>query len=142
MRRLLALVLLVPLVAGCSWASLLFGDHLSTGPVHVHALEPMNPVPRWVRVERLPQKAIPGAALFYSSGCVTCHTYAGSGSRNLGAPDLTAIGRHQLGIPLQIKHLRNPPSVTPGSPMPAFASLGPKRLRELAIFLEASKGQR
>jgi hypothetical protein len=31
--------------------------------------------------------------------------------------------------------------VNPGSPMPKFASLGDKRLRPLAIFLEASKGK-
>jgi hypothetical protein len=30
--------------------------------------------------------------------------------------------------------------VNPGSPMPKFASLGPQRLHQLAVFLEASKG--
>ena len=30
--------------------------------------------------------------------------------------------------------------MNPGSPMPPFASLGTDRLRQLAIFLEASKG--
>ena len=40
----------------------------------------------------------------------------------------------------QIKHLQCPSCVTPGSPMPKFASLGDERLRQLAIFLEASKG--
>jgi hypothetical protein len=32
--------------------------------------------------------------------------------------------------------------VTPGSPMPKFASLGETNLRKLAIFLEASKGKK
>jgi cbb3-type cytochrome oxidase cytochrome c subunit len=93
-----------------------------------------------VQVEHLPTAAIPGAKLFATAGCTACHTYAGAGGSNLGAPDLTAIGTRNLGIPTQVKHLMNPSSVTPGSPMPSFASLGPKRLHELAVFLEASKG--
>jgi cbb3-type cytochrome oxidase cytochrome c subunit len=80
--------------------------------------------------------------LFESVGCTACHTYAGAGSRNLDAPDLTAIGRRQLGIRFQVAHLKCPSCVTPGSPMPPFTSLGQKRLRQLAIFLEASKGIR
>jgi hypothetical protein len=32
--------------------------------------------------------------------------------------------------------------VNPGSPMPKFASLGDKRLHDLAVFLEDSKGTR
>ena len=72
--------------------------------------------------------------------CTACHTYAGSGGSNLGAPDLTNIASRHLGIATQIKHLQNPSSVTPGSPMPSFASLGNTRLHQLAVFLEASKG--
>src|SRR6266542_3192693 len=33
-----------------------------------------------------------GAKLFAESGCLTCHTYLGAGSSNLGAPDLSSIG--------------------------------------------------
>ena len=97
-------------------------------------------VPTWVKDEHLPANALPGAKLFATAGCTACHTYDGSGGSNLGAPDLTAIGSLNLGIPTQIKHLQNPSSVTPGSPMPPFASLGPERLHQLAVFLEASKG--
>jgi quinol---cytochrome c reductase cytochrome c subunit, bacillus type len=104
------------------------------------ASEVKQDIPRWIAQNKLPPSAKPGAELFATAGCTACHTYAGSGGSNLGAPDLTAIGRHQLGIPTQIKHLQNPSSVTPGSPMPPFASLGVPRLRQLAIFLEASKG--
>jgi quinol---cytochrome c reductase cytochrome c subunit, bacillus type len=85
-------------------------------------------------------QAVAGAKLFAESGCLTCHTYLGSGSSNLGAPDLSDIGNKGLGVETQIKHLQNPSSVTPGSPMPSFASLGDDNLRKLAIFLEASKG--
>ncbi len=104
------------------------------------ASEVQADIPRWVKAENLPKAALPGAHLFAVAGCTACHTYNGSGGSNLGAPDLTAIGTRNLGIATQIKHLADPPSVTPGSPMPPFASLGQQRLRQLAIFLEASKG--
>jgi quinol---cytochrome c reductase cytochrome c subunit, bacillus type len=84
--------------------------------------------------------AIAGAVLFTQAGCLTCHTYLGTGSSNLGAPDLSEIGNKGLGIETQIKHLKDPSSVTPGSPMPPFAQLGDENLRKLAVFLEASKG--
>jgi menaquinol-cytochrome c reductase cytochrome b/c subunit len=105
------------------------------------ASEVIADVPNWVKQEKLPQKAVPGAKLFAVAGCTACHTYLGTGSSNLGAPDLTAIGTRNLGIDFQIRHLKDPASVVPGSPMPKFASLGEKRLRELATFLEASKGK-
>ena len=99
-------------------------------------------VPHWIAVEHLPKPAVPGAKLFAVAGCTACHTYLGAGSTNLGAPDLTAIGKRHLSIALEIRHLRCPSCVTHGSPMPPFASLGKKRLLQLAIFLEASKGVR
>jgi mono/diheme cytochrome c family protein len=104
------------------------------------ASEVILDVPHWISAEHLPPAAVPGAKLFAVSGCTACHTYNGSGSSNLGAPDLTAIGSQHLGIQFQINHLKCPSCVNPGSPMPKFASLGEKRLRQLAIFLEASKG--
>jgi mono/diheme cytochrome c family protein len=93
-----------------------------------------------VLAENLPPDAIPGARLFAVAGCTACHTYNGAGGRNLGAPDLTDIGSRNLGIAFQIAHLKCPSCVNPGSPMPTFAEIGRKRLRQLAIFLEASKG--
>jgi len=84
--------------------------------------------------------ALAGAVLFTQAGCTTCHTYLGTGSSNLGAPDLSEIGNKGLGIDRQIQHLKDPSSVTPGSPMPSFAQLGEANLHKLAVFLEASKG--
>jgi menaquinol-cytochrome c reductase cytochrome b/c subunit len=104
------------------------------------ASEVIQDVPHWVTVEHLPPDAVPGAKLFATAGCTACHTYAGSGGSNLGAPDLTNIGSRNLGIPFQIRHLQCPSCVNPGSPMPPFASLGVGRLTQLAKFLEASKG--
>jgi cytochrome c oxidase subunit 2 len=99
-------------------------------------------VPSWIKSEKLPPAAVPGAKLFAASGCTSCHTYLGTGSSNLGAPDLTDIGTKHLGIDFQIRHLKCPSCVNPGSPMPKFASLGEANLRKLAIFLEASKGKK
>jgi menaquinol-cytochrome c reductase cytochrome b/c subunit len=99
-------------------------------------------VPNWAKKEGFANnpQAVAGAKIFAQAGCANCHTYLGAGSSNLGAPDLTAIANRHLGIATQIKHLKDPSSVTPGSPMPSFASLGEANLRKLAIFLEASKG--
>ncbi len=104
------------------------------------ASEVIANVPTWIKTEKLPQSAVPGAKLFATAGCTACHTYLGTGSSNLGAPDLTAIGTRHLGIQFQIAHLKCPSCVNPGSPMPKFASLGEARLHQLAIFLESSKG--
>ena len=97
-------------------------------------------VPSWVKAENLPANAVPGAKLFAVAGCTACHTYLGDGGSFLGAPDLTSIGNNGFNVDTQIKHLIDPASVTPGSPMPKFASLGQKSLRQLALFLVASKG--
>ena len=84
--------------------------------------------------------AVAGAKLFAESGCLNCHTYLGLGGGFAGAPNLTAEGAKNKGIAFQIRHLENPAGVNPGSPMPSFAQLGDQSLRQLAIFLEASKG--
>jgi menaquinol-cytochrome c reductase cytochrome b/c subunit len=101
----------------------------------------------FIEANDLAEAARPGAELFAASGCLSCHTYAGKGSTNLGAPDLTEEGSRNRGIQWQIDHLINPASKSPGSKMPSFANLGnpdvggdPENLRNLAIFLEASKG--
>ena len=142
MRRLVPLALLVPLASGCGWASSLLGGHPTSSGGAALASQIEQNIPRWKAQEHLPPKAYPGARLFATAGCTACHTYDGAGGSNLHAPDLTAIGRRHLGIRFQIDHLKCPSCVNPGSPMPPFGSLGTKRLRELAIFLEASKGRR
>jgi mono/diheme cytochrome c family protein len=104
------------------------------------ASEVKQSIPKWKADEHLPPAAFPGVELFASAGCTACHTYDGAGGSQLGAPDLTAIGSRNLGLQFQINHLKCPSCVNPGSPMPPFASLGDDRLKQLAIFLEASKG--
>jgi menaquinol-cytochrome c reductase cytochrome b/c subunit len=99
-------------------------------------------IPSWAQKEGFAgnKEALAGAKLFAESACVSCHTYLGTGSSNLGAPDLTAEGAKGKGIQFQIDHLKCPSCVNPGSPMPSFADLGESNLRKLATFLEASKG--
>jgi mono/diheme cytochrome c family protein len=142
MRRLLLLAVLVPSLAGCGWSSFLQGTRTSTHKGHIVVVQQPRVGPkvsRWMKDETLPAKARPGARVFATVGCTACHTYDGSGGSNLGAPDLTTIGVHHLGIRLQVNHLKCPACVNPGSPMPSFP-LGKKRLHQLAVFLEASKG--
>src|ERR671937_2166842 len=99
-------------------------------------------VPSWAKKQRFAgdKEAIAGANLFAESACTNCHTYLGTGSSNLGAPDLSAEGAKGKGIQFQISHLKCPSCVNSGSPMPSFASLGEDNLKKLATFLEASKG--
>jgi hypothetical protein len=108
------------------------------------ASEVIPEIPSWARQQGFVgnEQALRGARLFAESGCISCHTYLGTGSSALGAPDLSDEGSKGKGIQFQIDHLESPSSVTPGSPMPPFAALGQQRLRQLAIFLEASKGPR
>ncbi len=99
-------------------------------------------IPSWAKKQGFQnnQEALKGANLFAESGCTNCHTYLGTGSSNLGAPDLSAEGSKNKGIQFQIDHLKCPSCVNPGSPMPPFAALGEDNLKALATFLEASKG--
>jgi menaquinol-cytochrome c reductase cytochrome b/c subunit len=92
-------------------------------------------VETWVAENNLPEEAVPGAELFASVGCQSCHQYLGSGSQNLGAPDLSSIGLTERGVDGFVALLREPPA-----PMPSFAGLPDDNLRDLGIFLDASRG--
>ncbi len=99
-------------------------------------------VPHWAQTQGFaanPQ-AVAGARLFAVAGCLNCHTYLGVGGQQLGAPNLSAEGAKNKGIAFQISHLMCPACVNAGSPMPSFAGLGDARLKQIATFLEASKG--
>jgi cytochrome c553 len=104
--------------------------------------EILGHVPGWAAKQGFTnnQDAIAGAKLFAVSGCLNCHVYLGDGGHNLGAPELTAEGAKNKGVAFQVAHLKCPACVNPGSPMPSFAGLGEQRLKNLAAFLEASKG--
>src|SRR6266487_1077877 len=44
------------------------------------ASEVIADVPNWIKQEKLPANAVPGAQLFAVAGCTACHTYLGTGS--------------------------------------------------------------
>jgi cytochrome c553 len=104
--------------------------------------ELIGQVPSWAKKQGFTNnpQAVAGAKLFAVAGCLNCHTYLGVGGGFAGAPELTAEGAKNKGIAFQVRHLKNPGLVNPGSPMPSFAGLGDARLKQLAAFLEASKG--
>jgi menaquinol-cytochrome c reductase cytochrome b/c subunit len=104
------------------------------------ASENVAAVPQWVQQQGLNAQAEEGAKIFAQAGCLGCHTYLGSGTPNLGAPDLSAEGSKNRGVQWQIEHLMDPPSKTPGSPMPPFANFTQEQYQQLAAFLEGSKG--
>lgn len=85
----------------------------------------------------LPASARPGAQVFRASGCTNCHTYRGSGSRNVGGSDLTTVGRRH-GRRFFERFVAHPEAFG-NDVMPPFSALGRQRLRQLAIFLAASK---
>ena len=86
------------------------------------------------------KQAVAGARLFAESGCTACHTYLGTGSANLGAPDLTEIGKIGQGQQFFSSYVSDP-SKYGNNVMPKFGNLGsPQNIRNIGVFLTASKG--
>ncbi|MBA2476384.1 MAG: c-type cytochrome [Actinobacteria bacterium] len=100
----------------------------------------------WVDRNNLPASAREGATLFNETGCQQCHVYLGSGSANLGAPDLSDIG--SLGGKTEdyfTRYVANPRTFG-NNVMPVYGqanggSLDDQQLGNLAKFLAASKGE-
>jgi quinol---cytochrome c reductase cytochrome c subunit, bacillus type len=105
------------------------------------ASEVLQAVPTWAERQGFAnnQQAVEGAKVFASSGCTACHTYLGTGSSNLGAPDLSSIGKSGQGPDFFAGYVADP-SKFGNNVMPKFASLGPEKLKQLGEFLAASKG--
>ncbi len=80
-----------------------------------------------------------GRNVFSAQGCGDCHSIAGKGGK-IG-PELTAEGTKNASVDWQIKHLENPPAVTPGSTMPKFANVKPADLSALAQYLVSLNGK-
>jgi menaquinol-cytochrome c reductase cytochrome b/c subunit len=98
-------------------------------------------VPIWIERNNLSEDLTPGAEIVAQIGCLTCHTYLESGVQNLGAPELTDIGAQQgkdaeyLG-----RYVANPREFG-NTVMPVYGeSLNDEQIRQVAEFLEASKG--
>jgi mono/diheme cytochrome c family protein len=130
--RLAVAALASSTLAGCSWP--------------IHSFESLGSevdaqMSRAIEREHLPAAAVPGALLFARSGCTACHTYAGLGSANLGARDLTRIGNSRTAS-FFVRYIADPRKFG-NQVMPAFGrSLSKTQLAELGTFLAASKGVR
>jgi Cytochrome c len=88
------------------------------------------------------QHAERGAEIFARAGCLSCHTYLGTGASNLGAPDLTAIGKESPRSVDGYANYVSDPSRFGNTVMPKFEDLGRRNLLFLGAFLRASKGER
>ena len=103
--------------------------------------ETIQEVPKWAEEQGFADNAdaVAGAKLFAVAGCLQCHTYLGSGSSNLGAPDLCDIGSTGKGVAYFQPYITNPAQ---------FGNLRCRRsrpsveenLHKIAVFLDASKG--
>jgi quinol---cytochrome c reductase cytochrome c subunit, bacillus type len=105
------------------------------------ASEVVQAVPTWAKRQGFASnaQAVAGAKVFATSGCTACHTYIGTGSSNLGAPDLSAIGKSGQGPQFFSNYVKDP-SKFGNNVMPKFGSLGQQKLSQLGKFLSASKG--
>jgi quinol---cytochrome c reductase cytochrome c subunit, bacillus type len=105
------------------------------------ASEVVAAVPTWAERQGFQNNAdaVEGAKIFASSGCTACHTYLGTGSSNLGAPDLSDIGTSGR-TAAQFADYVADPSKFGNNVMPKFESLGEQQLNQLGEFLAASKG--
>jgi hypothetical protein len=103
-------------------------------------------VPTWAKEQGFEgnKAAIAGATLFAESGCLNCHTYLGSGSSNLGAPDLSAIGTNGKTAEQFAKYVANPAefgnNVMPPYGQAAGGAFTAAQLAEVGEFLFSSKG--
>jgi menaquinol-cytochrome c reductase cytochrome b/c subunit len=104
------------------------------------ASENVEQVGEWVEVQGLSAEGEQGATLFAQSGCQSCHTYLGTGSSNLGAPDLSDIGASGQSADEFATYVANPAEFG-NQVMPAYESLGEENLQLLGTFLEESKGE-
>jgi menaquinol-cytochrome c reductase cytochrome b/c subunit len=106
------------------------------------ASEVVQAVPTWAKREGFANnpQAVAGAKLFAQSGCTSCHTYLGTGSSNLGAPDLTSIGKIGQGAQFFSSYVSDP-SKFGNNVMPKFGNLGSaQNIHNIGVFLSVSKG--
>src|SRR2546421_1337733 len=105
------------------------------------ASEVVQAVPQWAQRQGFAdnKEAVAGATVLAASGCTACHTYLGTGSSNLGAPDLSSIGKGGQGPDFFANYIADP-SKAGNNVMPKFAALGKTKLHQLGVFLSESKG--
>jgi hypothetical protein len=104
------------------------------------AAENLVLVPQWAQKQGFSNNptAVDGAKIFAQVGCMNCHTYLGAGISNLGAPDLSSIGKtSNRGVAGFADYVSNP-SKFGNNVMPHFQDLGADNLKKLGTFLESS----
>jgi len=101
--------------------------------------ENVEQVDEWVEVQGLSEEGAEGATLFAEITCMSCHTYLGAGSSQLGAPDLSEIGATGRTAEEFATYVANPAEFG-NNIMPAYEDQGEEVLMLLGTFLEESKG--
>jgi menaquinol-cytochrome c reductase cytochrome b/c subunit len=104
------------------------------------ATENLLRVPEWAEQQGFSdnQQAVDGAEIFAQVGCMNCHTYLGDGTTNLGAPDLSDIGRtSSRGVAGFADYVADPTKFG-NTVMPKFEDLGKENLTKLGTFLQSS----
>jgi mono/diheme cytochrome c family protein len=131
-----SLTLVLFIAAGCDSTKKrsACGQTFTNEAEEVLASQQLAAVCRW----HLPSKLAAGARVFVASGCTACHRYRGIGTSNVGGSDLTSVGRRHGRRYLE-RFVRNPAAYG-NDVMPPFRALGAARLRQLGLFLAASKG--
>jgi cytochrome c oxidase subunit II len=124
------------------------------GPHGLMALEivavPDADFETWLKAARRPASAAhdgPGAALFLSAGCGTCHAVRGTQAVGVVGPDLSRVGGRRFLAAATVPN--NPESlgrlitsgqaIKPGNPMPEFRVFSPEQLAALAAYLTSLK---
>ena len=104
------------------------------------AAENLVLVPKWAAKQGFAgnQTAVDGAKIFAQVGCMNCHTYLGAGTSNLGAPDLSKIGKTSNRGVAGFATYVSDPSKFGNNVMPQFKDLGADNLRKLGTFLQSS----
>jgi hypothetical protein len=100
----------------------------------------------WQKSNNLPDSVHDGGIIVAEAGCLNCHVYAGSGSANVGAPELTAIGAQSgKDAAYFARYVANPREFG-NQIMPVFSKkivgtgLSDEQLQQVGEFLAASKG--
>jgi menaquinol-cytochrome c reductase cytochrome b/c subunit len=101
--------------------------------------EAVAAVPNWAAQQGgFTDEETQGAEIFAQVGCLQCHTYLGSGSQNVGAPDLSAAGTSGRNADYYARYIADPTQFG-NNVMPRFANLGEENLQRVAAFLVKSK---
>jgi len=130
---MVAAVLVIISMATLTWKGALAKESI--------AAENRAKVPEWAEKEGFTDnpQALKGASVFASQTCLTCHTYLGSGSSNVGAPDLSSIGKGQNAAFFR-DYIPNAATKYGNQAMAVFAGLPQDQVDDIAAFLAASKG--